>query len=161
VGATPELVEAVFALDGIGQVTRPIPTESGYLVFQLAASFDATEVTFDDVRPWAEARVRSRIVALTMRAELDAARQRTAITLNQSQVDRLVQARPLAESRPRRYDALALANAPERVLGFELVQRSGTASQPTPSAIFTLPVLEVDPAEGSQGAMSPDAGVNP
>lgn len=161
VGATPELLEAVFALDGIGQVTRPIPTESGYLVFQLAASFDATEVTFDDVRPWAEARVRSRIVAQAMRAELDAARQRTAITLNQSQVDRLVQARPLAESRPRRYDALALANAPERVLGFESVQRSGTASQPTPSAIFTLPVLEVDPAEGSQGAMSPDAGVNP
>ena len=161
VGATPELVDAVFALGAIGQVTEPIRTGGGYLVLQLATSFDATEVTFDDVRPWAEARVRSRVVAAAMRAELDAARERIPVTLNQAQIDRITQARPQAESRPRRYDVLALANAPERILGFESVQSAGTASQPAPSAVFTLPVLAVEPTEGSQGAMSPDAGVTP
>lgn len=161
VGATPELVDAVFALGAVGQVTEPIRTGSGYLVLQLATSFVATEVTFDDVRPWAEARVRSRVVADAMRAELDAARERISVTLNQAQIDRLTQARPQAQSRPRRYDVLALANAPERVLGFESVQREGAASQPAPSAIFTLPVLALEPTEGSQGAIEPDAGVTP
>jgi hypothetical protein len=161
VGATPELVQAVFAIPEIGGVTEPILTESGWLVLQLATSFAATEVTFDDVRPWAEARVRSRVVAETMRAELDAARERVPVSLNQGQIDRLVQARGLPESRPRRYDALALANAPERILGFESVQRAGTASQPLPSAVFTLPVVAVQPTEGSQGTALPDAGVTP
>jgi hypothetical protein len=161
VGATPELVDAVFALSESGELTPPIPTEAGWLVLQLATSFAATEVTFDDVRPWAEGRVRSRAVAAAMRDELDAARERIPVSVNPVQVDRLVQARSVADSRPRRYDALALANAPERILGFESVQQAGTAPQPTPSAVFTLPVVAVQPTEGSQGAITLDAGVTP
>lgn len=161
VGATPELVDAVFALGEPGELTEPIQTEAGWLVLQLANSFAATEVTFDDVRPWAEARVRSRAIAAAMRDELDAARERIPVSVNQPQIDRLVQARSVADSRPRRYDALALANAPERILGFESVEQAGTAPQPAPSAVFTLPVVAIQPTEGSQGVLAPGAGVTP
>jgi hypothetical protein len=100
------------------QLLSPYPATDGVWLFYVAAEQELVRPTLDDVSSRVRERLNSEMLAQAQRSEVDGARSAVAVAVNDTLVGELSALRgEQPEIRPRRFDAMTLAGAPEAALG--------------------------------------------